>query len=84
MFPLLKELELPIPNFIDNFIPNQKINLSNNAVHYFNNNFYDTLNQELFAKLNNNQYSFTSITPEIKKNSELICEMTNLDEVRYY
>lgn len=83
LFPLLKELELPIPNFIDNYTPNQKINLSNNAVHYFDNNFYDTLNQELFTKLNNNQYSFTSITPEIKKNSELICEMTNLDEVRY-
>lgn len=93
LFPVLRELELPTPNFINSIESSEvvlgdgskRLHLGCDAVHYFNNEFYKELHRTLFKRLetNSTQFSFTSLTPELMEHSKRIALMTNTDEVRY-
>ncbi len=93
LFPLLRELELPTPNFIKKIESHQvvldddskRFHVGCDAVHFFNQKFHNELNAEVFKKLETNttQYSFTSLTPELMRHSERIAKLTKTDEVRY-
>ena len=93
LFPLIRELELPIPNFIkkiesNNVILNdnsKNIYLGSDAIHYFNYNFYQKINSKLTDNLNktNNQFLSINLNPQLIEHSNKITEMTGMDEVRY-
>ena len=93
LVPLLKDLEFPIANTFDSFdgvdvtITNgekQKY-LGNNAVHFFDNNFYCDLEEELNTQQKNNnlRFTFTNVTSELLSNVNTLTDLTDMDEVRY-
>jgi glutamate-1-semialdehyde aminotransferase len=91
--PVLRELEIPIPNYIEKVDScdvvlkdgSKKLHISGNAVHYFNQAYYEDFNARVFRAISKstNQYSFTSLTPEICDHTQRILSMTRMDQVRY-
>jgi hypothetical protein len=93
LFPLLRDLELPIPNFVKDIEGHEvilnddtkRLHVGCDAVRYFDQKFYNECEKETFQKLatNNCKFSSISLTPEIVQHSERMAKMTKTDEVRY-
>ena len=93
LMPLLQQLELPAPNTIvdlDNHTVilkngDKQHYLGNNAVHYFDQEFYRDLMSKWYDKMkqSNTQFVFTTLTPELIEHTNKITALTNTDQVRY-
>ena len=93
LMPLLQEFELPTPNFItaicdENVVLKdglQQMHLGSDAVHFFNQDFYNRLRDEWHEIMTTNttQYSFTTLTQALVEHSSKITSLTHTDEVRY-